>query len=113
MLCFNFTIRKCRKKLASLYAKKHEIECEREDVEALPGSELDSLIRQMDKLIEGDYSRAVFDYYSRKEPVLIRELTGDEVQWRDAFGESYEKTDPGQKHSLVALIEGGGMYRFR
>jgi len=113
MIIFNASIRKCRKELAALYAKKHELENKQEDIQALPGSELDSLIGQIDALIEGDYSRTVFDHYSEKQPVLIRVHTGEEVRWIEAFGESFDKTTPGQRHSLVGLIEGGGKYRFK
>ena len=112
MMCLDFSIRKCRKELAALYEKKRVLE-DKEDVQALPGSELDALIRQIDDLVEGDYSRAVFDHYSRKEPLLIRSHTHEEVQWRDAFGESFDKTTIGQRHSLVGLIEGGGKYRLK
>ena len=93
--------------------KKHELENEQENIQALPGSELDSLICQIDALIEGDYSRAVFDHYSEKKPLLIRIHTGEEVRWTDAFGENFDNTTLGQRHSLVGLIEGGGKYRFK
>ena len=113
MVIFNAQIRKCRNQLAALYKKKHDLEDENEDIQATPGSELDSLINQIDALIEGDYSRAVFEHYSQKKPLLIRDFTGEEVQWSNAFGESFDQTTIGQRHSLVGLIEGGGKYRFK
>ena len=113
MIIFDASVRKYRKELAALYAKKHEMEKDREDMQALTGSELDSLICQIDSLIEGDYAQAVFDHYSEKKPLLIRIHTGEETQWLDAFGDSFEKTTLGQRHSLVGLIEGGGKYRFK
>ena len=113
MLFLNASIRKYRKELAALYAKKHKLEATDECIQALPGSELDSLIQQIDDLIEGDYSRAVFDHYSKTRPVLIREYTGEEVQWIDAYGDSFDKTTSGQRHSLVGLIEGGSKYRLK
>lgn len=112
MLCLDSSIRKCRKELAELYEKKRVLEDE-EDVQALPGSELDILIHQIDDLVEGDYSRAVFDHYSQRKPLLIRSHTHEEVLWQDAFGDSFDKTTLGQRHSLVGLIEGGGKYRFK
>ena len=112
MICFDFSIRKCRKELSALYEKKRVLENE-EDTQALPGSELDTLIRQIDDLVEGDYSRAVFDHYSRSKPLLIRSHTQEEVQWQDAFGDSFDKTTLGQRHSLVGLIEGGGKYSLK
>ena len=112
MICFDFSIRKCRRELSTLYEKKRVLEDE-EDVQATPGSELDILIHQIDNLVEGDYSRAVFDYYSRRKPLLIRSHTHEEVRWQDAFGDSFDRTTLGQRHSLVGLIEGGGKYRFK
>ena len=109
---FNDPIRKNRKELARLYARKHEIE-DQGEVQALPGSALESMIQQIDALIEGDYSRAVYEKYSVKQPALVRKLTGETVQWKDAFGDSFDKTTKGQRHSLVELIEGDGMYRFK
>ena len=113
MIIFDASIRKHRKGLAALYKRKHELEESNEDVQALPGNELYLLIGQINALIEGDYARAVFDHYCEKKPPLIRVHTGEEVQWVDAFGESFEKTTTGQRHSLVGLIEGGGRYRFK
>ena len=84
-----------------------------EETQALPGSEIDEMIHQIDELIEGDYAQAVYNYYSRKKPLLIRIRTGEEVKWQDAYGESFEKLNPGQKHSLVGLIEGGSKYRIK
>lgn len=113
MLCLDSSIRKCRKELAELYAKKRALENDEGDTQALPGNELDTLIRKIDDLVEGEYSRSVFDHYSRRKPLLIRLHTQEEVQWQDAFGDSFDKTTLGQKHSLVGLIEGGGKYRFK
>lgn len=113
MICFDKSIRKCKKELAALYARKHEIEAEREDIVVLPGSEIETLIQKIDALVEGEYSRAVYSYYSVKEPLLIRIHTGEEVKWLDAFGSDYEKTTPGQRQALVGLVEGGSMYKFK
>ena len=112
MLCLDSSIRKCRKELSELYEKKRVLEDE-EDVHALPGNEMGILIRQIDDLVEGDYSRAVFDHFSRRKPLLIRSHTQEEIRWQDAFGDSFDKTTIGQRHSLVGLIEGGGKYRFK
>ncbi len=109
---YNDSVRKYKKEYDALYKKKHKLEDEGFD-EAVPGNELDSLINQIFALIEGDYSRAIFDYYSVKKPLLIRNLTGETVQWLDAFGDSFEATTIGQRHSLVGLIEGDGRYRIK
>lgn len=113
MIIFDASIRKCKRRLAALYAEKHELENKQEDMRAVAGGKLDSLISQIDSLIEGDYAQAVFDHYSGKKPLLIRIHTGEEVQWLDAFGDTFDKTTPGQRHALVGLIEGGSKYRFK
>ena len=113
MFILDTSIRKYKKELAALYEKKHKLEEGDENIQALPGNELDSLINQIDTLIEGNYSKAVFDYYAPRKPLLIRERTGEEIQWTDAFGDSFDKTTPGQRHSLVGLIEGGSKYRIK
>ena len=100
-----------KKELATLYDLKYQLD--QEDARIVPGSKLDMLIQQINELIEGDYSKAVFDHYSIFKPVLIRNLTGEEVQWLDAFGEAFDKTTRGQRHSLVGLVEGGGRYRLK
>ena len=112
-MCLNNPIKKCSKELAALYSKKHKIEDVDEDIKAVPGNELDSIINEIDAYIEGEYSRIVFEKYSAKKPILIREHTGETVNWDDAFGNSFDKTTPGQRHSLVGLIEGGGQYGFK
>lgn len=105
------TIEKCRKELAALYELKYQLD--QEETQIVPGDKLDQVIQQINTLIEGDYSKAVFDNYSESRPALIRDFTGEEVQWLDAFGDSFEKTTRGQRHSLVGLVEGGGKYRFK
>lgn len=112
MMCFDQSIRKCRKKLSILLSQKHLLE-DKGDDDIFPGSKMEVLINQIDSLIEGDYSRAVFDHYAVKTPCLIREHTGEEVQWEEAFGNLFDQTTPSQRHSLVGLIEGGGKYRFK
>lgn len=106
-------IKQCKAQLSALYSRKHELERVEEDVQIIPGSELDSLIHQIDQLIEGEYAEAVFNYYSEKKPLLIRNLTGEEIKWNEAYGDSFAQTTKGQRHSLVGLIEGGSKYRFK
>ena len=113
MIILDATITKYRTELATLYERKAQILEEDEDISAVAGSELEILISQIDALIEGDYAKAVFDHYSISKPELIRTSTGDEVQWLDAFGDSFTMTTAGQRHALVGLIEGGSKYRFK
>ena len=108
-------VKDCKKELASLYAKREKLinAMDDEDFSITPGSELDSVTKQIDSLIEGDYAKAVFDKYAEEEPILIISRTGEEVLWRDAFGKSLDDMTPGDKHSLVYLIEGGGYYQLK
>lgn len=73
--------------------------------------EFDLINQQIDLLVEGKYAQAVYDYFSESKPTLIRDLTGEKIQWFDAFGDSFDKMTRGQKHSLVGLVEDGGKYR--
>ena len=111
-MCLFSPFKKYTKELAELYAKKHELD-NQDDGQILPGSDRDNLINQIDSLIEGDYSRAVFEYYSKKQPVLVRNRTGEIIFWKDAFGETFENVSKSLRHSLVGLVEGGGRYRLK
>ena len=104
--------KKYRKELASLYERIEKIEKE-DNAQVLPGSEIDNLINQINALIEGEYSKEIFDYYSKTEPVLIRIRTGEEISWKDAFGNSFQDVSKSLRHSLVGLVEGGGKYRIK
>lgn len=113
MIIFDASIRKYKKCLASLYAKTEKIVENGEDVQIDSKGELHTLNAQIDALIEGDYAKAVFDHYSEIKPVLIRIRTGEEVQWSEAFGDSFDKTTLAQRHALVGLIEGESKYKFK
>lgn len=78
--------------------------------QVVPGSELDLIITEIDELVEGCYSEAVFRHYKDKQPTLIRIMTGEKVSWDDAFGDSFDKLPKSLRHSLVGLVEGGGKY---
>ena len=111
-MCFFSPFKKYKKELSSLYAKKHEIE-NRDNYHMSPGDEMDQLISQIDALIEGDYAKAVFDYYKEKAPLLIRIRTGEEISWKEAFGDSFDDVSKSLRHSLVGLVEGDGRYRIK
>lgn len=76
-------------------------------------SEVESLYDQMNELIEGDYSKAVYDLYNEKQPMLVRIRTKEDISWNKAFGDAYENLDTNQKKDLVALAEGNGKYKFK
>lgn len=80
------------------------------DVEALK-CKVDAL-RVEQNQARDRYAQHVFNYYSATKPILIRDVSKEEVSWRDAFGESFDDLSDGLRDSLVALIEeDGGQYR--
>lgn len=63
----DFDYSKATAKSTFFYGAKTE---NTEEMQALPGSEIDKMIHQIDELIEGDYAQAVYNYYSRKSLCL-------------------------------------------
>ena len=113
-MCLFSPFKKYKKELAMLYEKKQELDNRDDnDVQVVPGSEMDQIIKQIDSLIEGDYAKAVFEYYQKKSPSLIRIRTGETVSWKDAFGDSFDEVSKSLRHSLVGLVEGGGRYKMK
>lgn len=76
-------------------------------------AEADSKIKEIDHFVENIYAKDVFDKYGKKRPKLISNKTEDVVSWEDAFGSVFEEIPKGVRHSLVGLVEGGGLYRFK
>lgn len=101
-----------KKELAGLYKQKHKLESE-DTKNAAVVKELDQVITEIDELIEGRYSKEVFQYYAKIQPALIRIRTGEEVTWKEAFGDSYDVITKSQKHSLVGIVEGTGRYKLK
>lgn len=56
---------------------------------------------------------AMFDFL-RSKPLALkeRELTPEEIEWRDAFKSVLEELAPGEKFELVAYPEPSGATRF-
>ncbi|SDB69212.1 hypothetical protein [Butyrivibrio sp. INlla16] len=69
-------------------------------------------IDEIDNYIETVYAKDVYAYYSQKKPKLIRKKTNEVVSWEDAFGDDFEKISKPLRHSLVALVDGDGRYKF-
>ena len=111
MFCFS-PLKKCRKEYNRLIKLKHDL-ISAEDVQSKPGDEFDLVDKQINDFVEGKYAEEVFRYYQRKQPALIRVRTGEEVSWREAFGDSFEAVSTSLKHSLVGLVEGGGRYKIK
>ena len=73
----------------------------------------DKVVEELNKLEEGEYSKAIFDVLNEEKPDLIRNRTGEVISWDDAWGGTYDNISKSLRHSLVALLEGGGRYRFK
>lgn len=63
------------------------------------------IVVDKDNYIENIYALAVFDYYNKSKPKVIRIRTNEEVSWNDAFGDSFDKIPKLKRHSLVGLVE--------
>lgn len=113
MICPDASIRQCSRELAELRRKRSRLETEDDDVQMQIRDLFESYDREIDALIEGRYSCAVYNHYAKRKPGLIRIKTGETVRWEEAFGDSYAKTTPAQRHNLTGLVEGGGEYRLR
>ena len=61
MFIFDTEINKNKRKLALLYKEMDKATENTEETQALPGSEIDEMIHQIDELIEGDYAQAVYN----------------------------------------------------
>lgn len=111
-MLFHSPFKQYQKRLADLYHQK-DLLLPDEGSKIEPGSKAEKLVNEIDQFIEGEYSKAVFDYYVKKKPQLIRIRTGEEFSWDQAFGNSYANISPSLKHSLVGLVEGGGRFKLK
>ena len=105
-------LQRCKKEYRRLIKQKHELMVE-EDSQPRPGDELELIETKISELVEGVYAEEVFRYYAKKQPSLIRIHTGEEVTWKDAFGDAFESVSKSLRHSLVGLVEGGGQYTIK
>lgn len=103
---------KYQKRLSEMNHRKYELRAESNE-RVLPGSELDTFISEIDSFIENDYANAVFQYFAKKQPDLIRIKTGEVVSWDDAFGTDFDNVTKSLRHSLVGLVEGDGRYKLK
>lgn len=66
-----------------------------------------------DEFLLNEYAKAVFQYYSRREPELIRNATGDSFSWKEVFDEEFDQLSQNLRYSLVGLVEKEGKYRLK
>lgn len=75
--------------------------------------ELDKISVDIDDFIENEYAQAVFEYYNKKKPTLVRIRTDEKYAWEEAFGSEFDRIEKTLKHSLVGLVENTGRYRIK
>lgn len=68
------------------------------------------LTNKLDAFCEHEYSKAVFDVFSKIAPKIVK-MDGEYYDWSQVFGSDYFALSGQQKSDLVSLIEGGGAYR--
>jgi len=115
---FGKPFKRYQKQYKELYAQLFNLQDRLNDSEdAQSKKQLEAAVEKLQKeiaiFIEDEYAKAVFEYYSRKQPKLIRESTGEVVKWKDAFGNSFEAVPRALRGSLVGIVEGGGRYRLK
>ena len=114
-------LRKYSKELHKLYNQRRSLQKIIDDMnfdelqtdEKNVNQEIDTLSDLIDSYIENEYSRAVFDEYSKKKPDLIRIKTGEIIKWDVAFGYEFENVTKSLRHSLVGLVELPGRYKLK
>jgi hypothetical protein len=74
---------------------------------------LDKKIAEIDSFIENAYAKEVFEFYSAKKPLLIRNSTGATETWEEAFGLEFDNVSNSLRHSLVGLVEENLRYSFK
>ena len=72
---------------------------------------IDRIEAEVDEFVENKYAYEVFQYYSQKEPKLIRNTDEEVVSWKEAFGDKFDEIPKSLKNSLVGLVEKYGRYR--
>ena len=105
---FKSRFKKYQKELDARFKKLTALQDSSQNPEEIKQAEI-----SVNEYIEGEYAEAVFSYFVRKKPALIRIHTGEEYSWEEAFGESFEKVSKSLRHSLVGLVQGGGRYRIK
>ena len=69
--------------------------------------------KEIDRYVESEYSKAVYEYYTSQNPMLIEESTGRDIPWSRVFDEEYERMSGTIRHSLVGIVSGEGRYRLK
>ena len=74
---------------------------------------IDDVCGRIDKLIEGEYAKCVFEYGSIKKKVLINSENGEECAWEEVFGKKFDDVSCSLRRALVGLVEGYGRFRIK
>ena len=115
MLFLNSDIRKCKKKSDELYRKMNKLEekidsgCADRNMKEV----FKDLCDEFDYYNENVYAKAIFDYFSKKKPKLIRVRTKEVFEWDDVFKENFDDITKIDRCVLVGLIEQGSKYKIK
>lgn len=116
---FRKPFKKYQQHYNKLYAQLYRLQEQLDEVET--GSsrakqldvEICNVNEEISGFVENTYALAVFEYYKKKQPELIRVSTGEQMTWDAAFGSSFEAVSRTLRHSLVGLVEGDGRYSLK
>ena len=105
-------IEACRREFARIRWGRARLENEDDDIQRQIQDLFEENRLEEEKLVLGDYSRAVYARYAKQQPRLREVSSGKVVRWQDAFGSSYGAATREQRYALVGLVECEGPYRF-
>ena len=99
----------------SCYENRHKKcgDCTKSKTILIIARELDKISVDIDDFIENEYAQAVFEYYNKKKPTLVRIRTDEKYAWEEAFGSEFDRIEKTLKHSLVGLVENTGRYKIK
>lgn len=68
---------------------------------------------EVEKYIVDNYAKAVFEFYQKKKPILVRKQTKEQYTWDQAFGSDFEAIPKTLRYALIGLVEGNGRYELK
>ena len=68
----------------------------------------------VDKYIQNEYSKVIFDILSELKPDLIKRGTGDIFSWEEVFPKTFDECNKNNRKALFSIVEeNGGPYRIK
>ena len=111
-------IKECKKKYTLFVRRIEQLEDEisdnsdKKDIKETK-KELAKVEDSFDQFIINEYSRAIFEVYSKKQCKIKDIYTGEIKTWGEFFGSDFNKISVLNKECMVGLIEGYGAYRLK